>query len=75
MKLPIQGQRHCCSAAMVDHAPPYDVLLIPGSSSPRWRTCAPYSMDLGTETPIQTEIRVLVGREYIQNLRDREAMR
>ena len=71
MKLTIQEQRHCCSGAMLDHAPPYDVLLIPGNSPPQWRTCAPYSMDLGTETPIQTEIRILVGREYIQSLRER----
>ena len=71
MKLTIKEWRHCCSAAMVDHAPPYDVLLIPGNSPPRWETCAPYSVDMGTETPIQTEIRILVGREYIQSMRDR----
>ena len=72
MKLTIKEQRRCCSAAMLGHAPPYDVLLIPGNSAPQWETCDSYSVDLGTEVPIQTEIRILVGREYIQSLRDQE---
>lgn len=69
MKLTIKEWRHCCSEAMTRHAPPYDVVLIPGNSRPEWETCDPYCIDLGTEIPIQTEIRIKVGSGYIQEMR------
>ena len=72
MKLTDKEQQECRIKATAHYPPAYRVLLIPGSCQPEWENCAPYSVDLGTETPIRTEIHIFVGRQYIQSLRDQE---
>ena len=65
-------QQVCRTDAMAVEAPPYDVVLVPGYSPPAWEDCDAYWLDSDGEHPIRTEIHILVGRQYIQSLRDQE---
>lgn len=69
MKLTKKEQLVCRLDAMDEEPPPYEVLVIPGDSPPEWESCSPYCVDIGTDIPIQTEIRVLVGEEYVEMIR------
>ncbi len=71
IKLTDKELRQCCSDALAGHPPPYDVLVIPGESAPEWEECDPYIVDLGTLVPIQAEIRIVVGENYIFSARAR----
>ena len=69
MKLTHEEQLVCRIVAMVEEPPPYDVVVIPGDSPPEWEDCDAYWLDIDAEHPIRTEIRVVVGAQYIAQSR------
>ena len=70
MKLTRREEDSCRVDAFAEFTPPYEVRIVPGWNQPEYELCDPYEIMVDGEDMIQVQIRVTVGQEYMQALRE-----